>query len=195
MGYWADRNDFQAKHDMMHRLFVAFRPPAEILTTLLGAMGGVAGARWQDEAQLHLTLRYIGRVDSSRAEEAAAALENLTFLAIPLQLAGVGSFDRREDARPLWAGVGPAEGLTALHKKIDHALVRAGLEPEHRAYRPHVTVARFGKERGDPGPWIAAHTDLTSAPFIIDHIALFESHLGSEGAHYEEVMRVWAQRS
>ncbi len=157
-------------------------------------MGGVAGARWQDEAHLHLTLRYIGGVDRPRAEDAAAALESLTFSGPSVQLAGVGCFDRKEDARPLWAGVRPVEGLAALHKKIDHALIRAGLEPEHRAYRPHITVARFGKERGDPGPWIAAHADLASAPFMLDHIALFESHLGSDGARYDEVMRVRAQR-
>jgi RNA 2',3'-cyclic 3'-phosphodiesterase len=179
----------------MHRLFVAFRPPAEILTTLLGIMGGVAGARWQSEAQLHLTLRYIGGVDRPQAEEAAAALDKITFLPLAIQLAGVGCFDRREDARPLWAGVAPVDGLAALHKKIDHALIRVGLEPEHRTYRPHITLARFGKVRGDPGPWIAAHTDLTSAPFVLDNIALFESHLGSEGARYEEVLRVRAQRT
>jgi RNA 2',3'-cyclic 3'-phosphodiesterase len=180
---------------MMHRLFVAFRPPAEILTTLLGIKGGVAGARWQNEAQLHLTLRYIGTVDRTQAEEAAATLESLTFSALTLQLAGVGCFDRKEDARPLWAGVTPVDGLAALHKKIDYALIRVGLEPEHRTYRPHITLARFGKVRGDPGPWIAAHTDLTSAPFVLDNIALFESNPGSEGARYDAIMRVSAQQS
>jgi len=53
----------------MHRLFVAIRPPAAIRAILLGAMGGISGARWQSEDQLHLTLRFIGEVDRHRAGE------------------------------------------------------------------------------------------------------------------------------
>jgi RNA 2',3'-cyclic 3'-phosphodiesterase len=194
MQYWTDPSAFQAKHDMTHRLFVAFRPPEEVLTTLLGIMGGVAGARWQDEAQLHVTLRYVGNVDRRTADDVASALENLSINLIALRLAGVGSFDGRQDARPIWAGLAPHTDLTALHHKIDHALVRTGLESEHRSYLPHITLARFGRDKGDVAPWIAAHASLTSEIFMLDHIALYESHLGAEGAHYEEVLRVWAQR-
>ena len=58
----------------MHRLFVALRPPPAIRARLLAAMGGVPGARWQDDDQLHLTLRFIGEVDRPVAEDIAAAL-------------------------------------------------------------------------------------------------------------------------
>ena len=44
----------------MHRLFVALRPPRATREQLLDAMGGVPGARWQSDDQLHLTLRFIG---------------------------------------------------------------------------------------------------------------------------------------
>ena len=52
----------------MHRLFVAIRPPRADPRALLGLMGGVRGARWQSEDQLHLTLRFIGEVDRHLAE-------------------------------------------------------------------------------------------------------------------------------
>src|SRR3546814_10503522 len=58
----------------MHRLFVAIRPPAAIRKALLSIMGGVEGARWQSDDQLHLTLRFIGEVDRHRADDIAAAL-------------------------------------------------------------------------------------------------------------------------
>src|SRR3546814_1491418 len=58
----------------MHRLFVALEPPAAVRHQLLDLMGGIANARWQTEAQLHLTLRFIGEVDRHRAEDVAAAL-------------------------------------------------------------------------------------------------------------------------
>ncbi|WP_420145100.1 2'-5' RNA ligase family protein, partial [Sphingobium sp.] len=44
----------------MHRLFVAIRPPADQRANLLSLMGGVEGARWQSDDQLHITLRFIG---------------------------------------------------------------------------------------------------------------------------------------
>ena len=71
----------------MHRLFVAIRPPAEIRRALTALMGGVAGARWQDDDQLHLTLRFIGEVDHHRAEDIAAALGGLHASAVTARIA------------------------------------------------------------------------------------------------------------
>ena len=160
------------------------------MTSLLDVQGGVAGARWQDVEQLHLTLRFIGDVDRRVADDVVLALESLTFAPLELRLAGVGAFDRKGEGRPIWAGVAPHDGLHQLHKKIDNGLVRAGITPEHRAYHPHITLARFGRVKGDIGDWQAAHDGLTSDLFLLDHIALYESMIGSDGARYQEVMRV-----
>ena len=53
----------------MIRLFFALRLPASVLDALLDLQDGVADARWQDEEQLHLTLRFIGEVEGWRADE------------------------------------------------------------------------------------------------------------------------------
>ena len=37
-------------------------------------MGGISGARWQSEDQLHLTLRFIGEVHRHLADDIHAAL-------------------------------------------------------------------------------------------------------------------------
>ena len=57
----------------MHRLFVALRLPPTTRSLLLAAMGGISGARWQSEDQLHLTLRFIGEVDRHLARDVHAA--------------------------------------------------------------------------------------------------------------------------
>ena len=72
-----------------HRLFVALRPPREIREILLAAMHGIAGARWQSDEQLHLTLRFIGDVDRHKAEDVAAALGPLYAPAVTARVAGV----------------------------------------------------------------------------------------------------------
>ena len=171
----------------MHRLFVAFRPPAPIRTQLIGLMGGVAGARWQDDGQLHLTLRYIGPVERQVAEDVAIALSAIRAQPFEMVLSGVGRFEHKGRIEALWAGVSPRDPLAALHRKIDQALVRAGLETEHRAYAPHITLARFGRVHDGIDGFLVDNAALTSQPFSVDGFALYESHIGKDGAHYEEV--------
>lgn len=173
----------------MHRLFVGLRPPPAIRALLLGSMGGVPGARWQSDEQLHLTLRFIGEVDRRTAEDAAHALATVRAAPVELRVEEVGSFDARGRINALWAGVRPHEAVTALHRKIDQALVRAGLAPERRAYLPHITLARMGGGAALPDRWLAGQAGLTSEPFTLAHFMLFESRLGHGGASYEAVER------
>ncbi|RSY85441.1 RNA 2',3'-cyclic phosphodiesterase [Sphingomonas koreensis] len=174
----------------MHRLFVALRPSKAIRGRLLGAMGGVPGARWQDDAQLHLTLRYIGEVEPHAAEDVALVLGSVRHAPVELRLDGCGVFDdSRGRPNAIWAGVSPREPLAALHRKVDAAIVRAGLEPERRAYLPHITLARMSGSAGPVDRWLAEHAALASEPFAIDAMVLFESRLGHGGASYEPVAR------
>jgi RNA 2',3'-cyclic 3'-phosphodiesterase len=76
----------------MHRLFVALRPPPAIRDMLIDTMGGVPGARWQDDEQLHITLRYIGEVDRRMGEDVAHALAGIHGVPLSLSIAGIGSF-------------------------------------------------------------------------------------------------------
>jgi 2'-5' RNA ligase len=147
-------------------------------------MDGVAGARWQDEEQLHLTLRFVGEVDRHRADDVAAALEGLSHPRFELALSGVGAFDRRGVAHALWAGVTPPEPVRALHHKVEQAVVRAGLDPEHRAYHPHITIARLGRGTGPLDAFMARHGGVTSAPFAVEDFCLYESNLTRNGAIY-----------
>lgn len=173
----------------MHRLFAGLRPPPEVRARLLAAMGGVPGARWQDDGQLHITLRFIGDVDGDRAEDAAAALSGVRAAPLDLAISGVGCFDRRGRIDTLWAGIEPREAIAHLHRKIDAALVRIGLEPERRAYLPHVTLARLNVPEEAVRGFLADQAALASAPFHLDHFWLFESHLGQERATYQPIAR------
>lgn len=176
----------------MIRLFVALRPPPAIRDALADVMEGVPGARWQDDEQLHLTLRFVGEVERPVAEDLAAALAQVHSPAPVVALAGVGSFGARGRADTLWAGVAPAEALRHLHAKVEQACARAGLPPERRAYHPHVTVARLPRSLGAAAEvehWCARHAGLTSAPFALPHLVLYRSELGRSGATYEPVVR------
>lgn len=176
----------------MHRLFAALRPPPAIRAALAAVMEGLPGARWQDDDQLHCTLRFIGEVDRHQAEDVAAALAGVVAPAPMARVEGVGTFDSRGHVDTLWARVVPADPLAQLHRKVDQALTRAGIAPDARRYLPHITLARFGRRAADPlaiARWVEAHAALATADFALDHLFLYESHLTRDGARYEAVAR------
>lgn len=173
----------------MHRLFVAIRPPLQVRDILTDAMGGISGARWQADAQLHLTLRFIGEVSGHRAADVHAALGRLRHPTFEIAISGVGTFDRHGQPDAVWARLTPHGPLQTLHKKIDQALVRIELEPERRAYLPHITLARLNRTAGSVGNFIAQAAALASAPFMVEDFTLFESKLAPEGAAYLEIER------
>ena len=173
----------------MHRLFVAIRPPKGMRDQLLRLMGSVGGVRWQTADQLHLTLRFIGEVERPQAEDIAAALVAVHQPPFEIALNGLGTFDVRGQPETIWAGIAPHEPLKALHKKIDQACVRAGLAPEHRAYIPHITLARLKRGSSSPAGLLEGAGGVTGAPFAVDSFALFESQLTPDGAVYSTIER------
>ncbi len=68
-------------------------------------------------------------------------------------------------------------------------MIAIGLEPEHRAYVPHITLARLSGSAGPVDGFLARHAALTSPEFVIEHMTLYESRLGHGGASYAPVAR------
>jgi 2'-5' RNA ligase len=171
----------------MHRLFVAIRPPEAIRDLLIDAMDDSADFRWQDDEQLHLTLRFIGEVERPVADDLADALGRMRAPRMQLRIAGVGRFEQRNSGA-LWAAVDPKAPLAALAAKVERTCQSVGLEPERRAFHPHITLARWkGRRTREVHDFLERRRGLASEPFAIDRFILFESHLSKHGAHYEEV--------
>ncbi|MGJ8536658.1 MAG: RNA 2',3'-cyclic phosphodiesterase [Parasphingopyxis sp.] len=173
----------------MHRLFVAIRPPRAIREQLLDLMHGIAAARWQSDEQLHLTLRFIGSVERTMAEDIATALDHLSMQPFEIALNSVGSFEKGGKLTALWAGIWAPDDLKRLHDKIESGFRGLGLEPDHRTFLPHITIARLNSSTGPIGNFVQDNLDLTSKPFVVDHFDLIESFLGPDGARYESVAR------
>jgi 2'-5' RNA ligase len=171
----------------MHRLFVAIRPPPPIRDLLLDAMDDSADFRWQDDAQLHLTLRFVGEVERPLANDLADALGRIRASRFDIRVAGVGRFEQRNSGA-LWAGVEPKAPVATLAAKIERVCQSVGLEPERRAFHPHITLARWkGRRTREVQDFLERTRGLSSEPFAVDEFILFESRLSRHGAHYEPV--------
>lgn len=171
----------------MHRLFVAIRPPRQIRELLCSVMGGIGGARWLADDQLHLTLRFIGNVDTNQVDDIVTALRHVRCEQFTLAVQGAGTFAKNGRIHTLWAGVQRSEPLERLRRRADRTI--DGLLPAQpkRAYAPHITLARFGGSRALVDP--LGLPAIPCASFDVQAFQLFESVLSKDGPSYSTIER------
>lgn len=173
------------------RLFTAVRVPREQLEWLDRAvtpLKTLAGARWTNVEDQHVTLNFLGWTAAPLLPEVVEAVEAAAGAHGPaeMRLDGLGAFPRERRARVLWAGVAdPAGLLPRLAADLGERLRAVGYEPEDRAYTAHLTLARLKTPRSLEG----ALPELSSPPgaFVVDRVALFRSRLSPAGARYEVI--------
>jgi len=169
----------------MIRLFAAVALPEEVAEGLTIRQYGVEGARWRPMEAMHITLRFFGEVQERMADDLDAELGSVGGGPFAVSLAGVGSFGEGALIRALWAGVVENPALNQLAGRCEAAARRAGLAPETRAYRPHVTLAYTRKpDPREVAIWVQSHNLLKSPPFAVDRVGLYSSHRTSEGSRY-----------
>ena len=125
------------------RLFYALWPSPPLAASLAGwaeAAKPAMGGRATRTETLHLTLAFLGPVDSALADELAAATPERRLTPGDVRLDRYGVFHRQ---RILWAG--PAETpprLQQAHDDLWEWLSGYGLTPPTQPFRPHVTLLR-----------------------------------------------------
>ena len=170
----------------MLRLFVGIEFPPELRLRLSLLQSGVAGAKWVDPGNFHLTLRFIGEIDEGTAADVDEALLRLKARPFSLQLAGVGVFGG-DKPRQLWVGAEREPALATLQSKIETALIRVGLPPEPRKFAPHVTLARLREpKRADIQQFLAAQAQFRAEPLRVDRFSLIASYPTKAGSVYED---------
>lgn len=126
----------------MPRLFTGIEIPAAITASLALYRGGISGARWLEPDDYHLTLRFIGDIDTRTANEVANALWDVRRPAIGIQFEGLTWFGG-DKPRAIVAKVKATAALLDLQSEHERRLRRLGLPSETRKYLPHVTLARL----------------------------------------------------
>ena len=172
----------------MIRLFVAVALPDALRRRLAMLCGGVRGARWADESNMHLTLRFIGEVGEDRVEDIVDALGRIAAPPFDLTLAGAGHFETRGRVRTLWIGIEPSPPLADLQGRIEGVLQRTGLPAEGRKFAAHIALARLDGARPEAvRDWLFANALFRAPPHRVEAFVLFQSLLGHGGAVYRPV--------
>lgn len=127
----------------MKRLFVSIELPHAIRALLASLDPQVRGVRWTSAEQMHLTIAFFGATSEEAEIALRERLAQIEWKAFHLPLVGVGTFPRSGAPKVVWVGVGSGHPhLFQLHKRVQEAALAAGIEPDLRAFHPHVTTAR-----------------------------------------------------
>jgi RNA 2',3'-cyclic 3'-phosphodiesterase len=166
---------------------VATVPPPEAVADLddfLDARRDVAGPRWSDPQRWHLTLAFLPAVPERALDDLVDRLADAVSGRDPvrLSLAGGGCFPDVTRARVLWCGVRGGESLAPLARSVRAAASVAGAAPEGGPFRPHLTLARFGRPV-EGTRWVRLLDAYSGPEWVADEVVLVESHLPRGGRH------------
>src|SRR6476660_1422082 len=127
----------------MKRLFISIELPESVTDTLAKLDPQIHGVRWLDLRQMHLTLAFLGNVAAETQETLSEKLRAILWKSFFLPLIGLGTFPTKGWPKIIWIGVGTGHPhLFQLHKRVQEAILAAGLEPDLRSFHPHITLAR-----------------------------------------------------
>ena len=170
----------------MPRLFTGLAVPHAVADALKAYQGGLPGARWIEPGDFHVTLRFLGDIEATVADEVVEALSEMQARpALSVTLDGLGIFGG-DRPRALYASVVADPALKDLQAEQERLVRRAGVEPERRKFTPHVTLARL---RRDATPEATAMY-LSQAPvfapltFAADRVTLFSAKESTGGGPY-----------
>lgn len=164
------------------RLFFALWPEAgqqQALGVAARAVREGVTGRPVPEENLHVTLAFLGSVSETRCAGVEAAAATIATDPFDLRLDRAGCWRR---TGILWLGASSTPpALERLVSDLWSALEPHGFWPDHRDFRPHVTIARRCRK--------ARAGAFEPVDWPVRDFALLESFTGQRGARYTVISR------
>lgn len=178
------------------RLFVALDIPEDVRAALREFVQPLRAKwpriRWTRPEGQHVTLKFLGEVGEERLEAIVSLLAPLrSSEPVTMNFHGIGFFPQPRHPRVLWVGVEGSANLQPLAAEVEGALVTAGFPAEQRAFRPHLTLARFRPEDDTAGlrEALTAYVGAGFGSATASEYILFRSRLKPGGAEYTPLER------
>jgi len=176
------------------RLFVAIDMPESVTSLLVDLNPHLPGVRWLRAEQIHLTVSFLGNVGPIAEQALRERLATIRFTAFFMPVTGVGTFPAKGRPNVVWAGVGTGHPqLFHVYKKVQEAALGTGLQPELRAWHPHITFARCRDVSAETvRPFLRQHAELDAGMVRVESFSLYSSIPGPIGSAYTREVEVRA---
>lgn len=185
--------------DTYIRTFIAISLPKEVkadLQTLQWQLQKTGiKATWPRPASMHLTLKFIGNVETNKIFNIKRCMEKAIkgMIGFTLSAEGIGGFPSVRNARVIWAGTsGQTDVLKKLSTRLEDALLKNLQIKKEQRYSSHLTVARI-KKPVFPKRMSAIFERFKtfhSKDFFVSEITLFQSELTSSGAVHKKLLSI-----
>ena len=168
------------------RAFIAARAPQAVIAQLVSAQEQLkrkfSDVSWTRAEAMHVTLQFLGNIQSARLTEMEAALKQATerTLSFEIELTGLGSFGNRV----LWAGISGARPLAELAESVRRAMRDFGVYEEERAFNAHVTLGRCHRPHAGVAATLRNLAVRNFGSWRVQEIELIRSELSPHGARY-----------
>ena len=172
------------------RTFLAVPVPRDVSSKknmLYSTLENVDGdINWVKNAQLHLTMKFLGHTPESTINDVIDHVEKITLNMNPfdLKIEETGCFPVPTRPRILWLGLkGNLDLLKSMVESIENVLEPLGFPKDSRDILPHITLARIKypqKHTPNVDPFLKSSYDPIDFP--VDRMQFFSSELLPSGA-------------
>lgn len=177
------------------RLFIAIELSKEIKNQLTAIQerlkAASADVKWVLPDNIHLTLKFIGKTESSKIASITKILNKVSrkFKAFKIGISGLGAFPSLNSPRVIWAGADKAEIISDIAKILEEELEKLGLAKEKRGFECHLTLGRLRSLRNLDAlrETVKKNIEFKAGTFAVTNISLIESKLTPQGPIYSVI--------
>jgi len=176
----------------MIRTFICIELPSDIKGRIAELQQDLKkfgrGVRWSRPDGIHLTLKFLGDVESDKMKEigerVAVACKGIA--PFHIELAQLGAFPNFKRPRVFWLGADEKGGFLArLQKATESQLSEIGFPKEARDFSPHLTIGRVKSGDGLDALCKALQNErIEPMPFVVKQVVVMQSQLRPSGPLY-----------
>ena len=183
------------------RTFIALdldKPVRDKVITLQESLARAGSeVKWVEPENLHVTLLFLGEVDSRDVPAVCRAVGECCQQHAPFTMSveHVGCFGNPRRPRTIWIGVGTGmQEAVALHDALEETLLDLGCyRREDRQFTPHVTLGRVKRDEGGSldalATLLAKKSDWQAGEVRVREVLVMSSELTPQGPVYSVLSR------
>lgn len=181
-----DKGKNQIANQETLRCFIAVSVPEELKQKIHEIQNKLnpEGIKLIAHENLHITLKFLGDVQSKDLSKVERVLREISFTAFNIHLHRFGVFPDEKYIRVIWVGCDSKE-LNILGEKINNALTGMFNKEDFTA---HLTIARV-KKKIDFHDFLEQHKNDDFGVFVCTGFELKQSMLGKEGPTYSTIAK------
>jgi 2'-5' RNA ligase len=158
-----------------------------------------ADVRWVKTENLHLTLKFLGNIDSDKVDAISSRIRNIAdrYDDFSFTLVGTGTFPDLRRPRIIWIGIKDHDNFLKIAKEVERAMEQEGFDKEKRPFSPHITVGRVRSLKGIDklSMELVKYKGMDFGSQSADSIHLMKSTLKKGGAEYNAISSTRLRRN